>query len=120
MDKERRSPLQSAAWQGHVQVLELLLLHRANINHMCNQGASALCIAAQEGHVEVVRALLHHGAEPNHADRQGRTAMKVAVKGGHHQVVELLEKCGAFPPVSPSRSSTNNPEEVLARSRTSI
>ncbi|EDL35127.1 mCG56111 [Mus musculus] len=94
-DNEKRSALQSAAWQGHVKVVQLLIEHGAVVDHTCNQGATALCIAAQEGHVDVVQVLLEHGADPNHADQFGRTAMRVAAKNGHSQIIKLLEKYGA-------------------------
>lgn len=94
-DNEKRSALQSAAWQGHVKVVQLLIEHGALVDHTCNQGATALCIAAQEGHIDVVQVLLEHGADPNHADQFGRTAMRVAAKNGHSQIIKLLEKYGA-------------------------
>ncbi|ELK30916.1 Ankyrin repeat domain-containing protein 50 [Myotis davidii] len=94
-DNEKRSALQSAAWQGHVKVVQLLIEHGAVVDHTCNQGATALCIAAQEGHIDVVQVLLEHGADPNHADQFGRTAMRVAAKNGHSQIIKLLEKYGA-------------------------
>lgn len=94
-DNEKRSALQSAAWQGHVKVVQLLIESGALVDHACNQGATALCIAAQEGHTEVVQVLLEHGGDPNHADQFGRTAMRVAAKNGHSQIIKLLEKYGA-------------------------
>uniref|UniRef100_A0A4X1VH39 Uncharacterized protein n=1 Tax=Sus scrofa TaxID=9823 RepID=A0A4X1VH39_PIG len=75
-DAEGRTALHSAAWQGHVKVVQLLIEHGALVDHTCNQGATALCIAAQEGHIDVVQVLLEHGADPNHADQFGRTAMR--------------------------------------------
>ena len=38
LDNERRTPLQSAAWQGHDHIAEMLCQRGANVNHMCDQG----------------------------------------------------------------------------------
>uniref|UniRef100_A0A8D3CNC4 Uncharacterized protein n=1 Tax=Scophthalmus maximus TaxID=52904 RepID=A0A8D3CNC4_SCOMX len=92
---EKRSALQSAAWQGHTKVVQFLIENCTHVDHTCNQGATALGIAAQEGHIDVVQILLENGADPNHADQFGRTAMRVAAKGGHSMIVKLLEKYGA-------------------------
>jgi ankyrin repeat protein len=41
-DNENRTPLHSAAWQGHAAIVRLLLEHGATPDHTCNQGATAL------------------------------------------------------------------------------
>ncbi|XP_025158003.1 ankyrin repeat domain-containing protein 50-like isoform X2 [Harpegnathos saltator] len=94
-DNENRTPLHSAAWQGHAAIVKLLLENGATPDHICNQGATALGIAAQEGHEHCVRALLNHGADPDHSDHCGRNAIKVATKSGHNMVVKLLEEHSA-------------------------
>lgn len=42
IDNERRTPLHSAAWQGHAQVVRVLLENNARADDTCNQGATAL------------------------------------------------------------------------------
>lgn len=96
MDNDQRSALQSAAWQGHMEIVRMLLEQGAIVDHTCNQGATALCIAAQEGHEQVVRVLLEFGANSDHADQFNRTAMRVALKNGHADVVKLLENFNAI------------------------
>ena len=94
-DLENRTALHSASWQGHSDIVKLLLEHGALPDHTCNQGATALGIAAQEGHELCVVALLEHGADPNHSDACGRNALRVAAKSGHRGVVRLLEEYNA-------------------------
>lgn len=91
-DLENRTALHSASWQGHHDIVRLLLEHGALPDHTCNQGATALGIAAQEGHELCVVALLEHGADPNHSDSCGRNALRVAAKSGHRGVVRLIEE----------------------------
>jgi hypothetical protein len=91
-DADRRTALQSAAWQGHSAVVKFLLENGADVDHACNQGATALSISAQEGHIENIKLLLDHGANPAHSDACGRSALRMAVKGGHAEAAKLLEE----------------------------
>jgi len=47
-DNENRTPLHSAAWQGHAAIVRLLLEHGATPDHTCNQGATALGTSINE------------------------------------------------------------------------
>ena len=101
--------MQSASWQGHEDVVRILLEAGGSADHTCNQGATALCIAAQEGHEEVVRTLLAYRANPNHADQFGRTPYRVALKSGHQKVCKILEDFGAVVPTGvKSRSNSSS------------
>lgn len=42
VDLENRTALHSASWQGHSDIVKLLLDHGAIPDHTCNQGATAL------------------------------------------------------------------------------
>lgn len=42
VDLENRTALHSASWQGHSDIVKLLLEHGAVPDHTCNQGATAL------------------------------------------------------------------------------
>lgn len=63
-DKENRTPLHSTVWQNHADASHLLLKQGADVNAVCSQGATALCIAAQEGHVDVCEVLLAVSCSP--------------------------------------------------------
>ncbi|VDP89496.1 unnamed protein product [Echinostoma caproni] len=92
-DREGRTPLQLAAWQGHAAICQLLLEEgNARVDAVCSQGATSLCIAAQEGHAHVCSVLLQAGANPFQADSHGRTPYRVALKAGHVEICELLEQ----------------------------
>lgn len=41
-DLENRTALHSASWQGHSDIVKILLEHGALPDHTCNQGATAL------------------------------------------------------------------------------
>jgi len=49
------TPLHTAAWNGHTEVVKLLLGHKADVNAgRTDDGTTPLYTAAQNGHTEVV------------------------------------------------------------------
>jgi ankyrin repeat protein len=56
------TPLMHAAWYGYLRLTKLLLDHGADVNHVNNDGWTALIIASETGHEEIVQVLLDHGA----------------------------------------------------------
>ena len=86
--------LHTAAFQGHQDVVHLLLDRGAQPN-MANQiGETPLHHAAIQGHKDVVQLLLDRGAEPNMANQFGRTAQYCALQNGHLDIANILTKNG--------------------------
>jgi hypothetical protein len=78
-------------YEGHVDVVRLLLEHRADPNAKDKFGWTPLHLAASGGHVNVVRLLLERGADPTVKDRSGDTPLDLARRRGHREVVSLIE-----------------------------
>lgn len=71
-----RTPLHVSAWQGHVEMVALLLTEgSASVNACDNENRTPLHSAAWQGHAAIVRLLLEHGATPDHTCNQGATAL---------------------------------------------
>lgn len=95
--------LVSAAREGHLEMVELLLQHGSQVNvgasENWNAGITPLMVAAREGHLNVVQALLTAGAALESKDSGyedgGETAMHYAARGGHSEVIQALAKAGA-------------------------
>ncbi|XP_015250018.1 PREDICTED: ankyrin repeat domain-containing protein 50-like [Cyprinodon variegatus] len=103
-DNHGQTPLTLASRQGHVKVLSVLLewTKRQNtetvvamMEHVDNEGWTALRSAAWGGHCEAVRLLLDAGADVNGCDSEGRTALRAAAWGGHEEIVIILLEYGA-------------------------
>ncbi len=79
----------SAAEDGHLDVVGLLLEHGAHVHAVDDL---ALRFAATKGHRDVVRLLLEHGADIHAGDD---LALRWAARYGHSGVVKLLLEHGA-------------------------
>ncbi|XP_046331590.1 ankyrin repeat domain-containing protein 50-like isoform X1 [Haliotis rufescens] len=95
VDSNGRTLLHTAAHQGNLQVVNLLLTKGANIEAIDKTGQTPLNLAARQGYAEVVEVLLKAKAEVDHADNDGWTALRSAAWGGHTAVVGILLKAGA-------------------------
>ena len=89
------SPLISASFDGHTEIVKLLLESGADPNIGYRHGYTPLIFASKKGHSDVARLLLEHGADINIRDRDGKTPLIFASKKGHTNVVRLLLERGA-------------------------
>jgi ankyrin repeat protein len=101
------SPLQAAAFRGHVDIVRLLLDSGAALNEsealssvaISRQAyISPLCAACDKGHTEVARLLIERGAyfNPiNHLTMHKPSALYLAALRGHREIVALLINKGA-------------------------
>jgi ankyrin repeat protein len=92
VDASNTTALNTAATQGHMYVVQLLLRVDGSLALIArSNGKTALHSAARNGHVEVVRALLE--AEPSIAlrtDKKGQTALHMAAKGTRLDLIDTL------------------------------
>jgi ankyrin repeat protein len=85
----------TAAANGDLEEVELLVNAIKNIDEGDYDKRTALHLAAGEGHVKVVEFLLKHGANPNAEDRWGGRPLEDAMRNQHAACVTLLKKYGA-------------------------
>jgi ankyrin repeat protein len=84
--------LQVATIEGRLNVIELLLENRANVNARSNDTKSAIHYATHGlgERVALVEVLIRHGANVNDLDRYGRSPLHYAVEHNDESVVNLL------------------------------
>lgn len=80
-----------AATNGHLDCVQLILDHNADVNHANIFGRTALIEAAYKGHTDCVRVLLARRADVNHASNSSNTALDYAERGNHSEIVKLIE-----------------------------
>lgn len=91
-------PLQSAAYAGQGEAVELLLKKGANINAANGFGRTALWHVALGGHPEVARLLLERGADPRISIKQFPTSespLEGAARQGETEIAGMFLERGA-------------------------
>jgi ankyrin repeat protein len=90
----------AAAHLGHVEVVRMLIVAGAPLDHVNNLGWTALIESIVLGnggrnHTDTLDALVKAGASVNIADRQGVTPLGHAKSRGYGEMVRILESAGA-------------------------
>jgi ankyrin repeat protein len=86
------TPLHTAAHNGDMLSVLLILQISQYKNPENEDGVTPLHWAAENGHLEVTRLLLHHCAcqDKNPEDKNGKTRLHPAAQNGHLEVTRLL------------------------------
>jgi len=97
-DAQGFTPLHLASGKGHIEIVEFLLNHGADIESEIFDGETPLMLAAQHARhrrYETIKTLLEHGAKVNHKDEDGGTALHYAAMYSGKEVINLLISYGA-------------------------
>ena len=88
-DSSRNLPIHYAAWDGHIQVVEMLI-SGANANFQGYSGRTVLNIGALRGHESIVRLMLDQNAMLELGDDDKSSALMNAVRMNHNTITHLL------------------------------
>ena len=93
------TPVHSAAYGGHVRVLDYFLKEcNIDVNLLNTNGKVPLYQATIQGHTACVQLLLRNGADVNHTvNDQGETLVHIAVKESRRQILRALLEHKAKP-----------------------
>lgn len=91
----RFTALHLACYEGHLDVVKLLMKHNVDITQLAQNDLSPLHLAAFNGHTKVVELLLENDAKIDAQDREGKTPLLHACTGSFAKTVELLIEKGA-------------------------
>lgn len=97
-DSEGLTLLHIASAEGRKEIVELLLMYKAEINAQDLYGYTPLMLAASKGHIKVVQTLLDNGADVNKSMYVTRedgnmheiTAAHLALANGYTNIFSLL------------------------------
>jgi hypothetical protein len=82
-----------AVWDGHADVLNVLLKAGAEINKAWSNYWAPLHAAAQSGHRECVEILINSGADVNMTDN-AETAVDLSMQWRHEDIAKILRDAG--------------------------
>ena len=92
-------PIHAASWNGHAEIVQMLLDAGAGVDMLDEWGFTPLMTAAEVGDKQIVILLLEAGADVDRATRctycMNETALLIAVQYGHVAVVSELLEAGA-------------------------
>ena len=91
--------LHISAWNGYTDLVQLLLLNKADLNLPGPGGSTPVALASQRGHSQLVSVLLSAGCDVRKTcalgDNCSVTPLHLAAQNGHVDVVRLLIDAGA-------------------------
>ncbi|GLH12720.1 Poly [ADP-ribose] polymerase tankyrase, partial [Gryllus bimaculatus] len=93
--EEGKTPIMTAAINGHTKVVQILLTYGADITKEDICGRQAIHFGISAKCIEITKFLLQRKADPNAVDKKGRTPLMEAAQKGDAQSIELLLQHGA-------------------------
>lgn len=91
------TPLFYAAYQGHPEIIRMLLNQSTRVDVFDENGEAPLHVAVERGKEEVVDILLQHDAFVNVRNKLGMTPLHLAAKLGFNSIVkQLVDEHGAI------------------------
>lgn len=94
-DTTNTTALHNAAMSGNVNMVDILIQHKADVNIPDEDGITPLYMAVRGNHKEVVSLLLDNGATVNFINKDGASALCCAVLLNNKDILEMLIKKGA-------------------------
>ncbi|VDI35475.1 Hypothetical predicted protein, partial [Mytilus galloprovincialis] len=76
--------------EGHINIVQLLLENKADINKCKDDEASPLFIACQQGHKDIVQRLLDHNADINKCNKCEESPLYASCEFNKADIVHLL------------------------------
>jgi ankyrin repeat protein len=105
-DMEGNSLLHLAATKGTVEIVSILLAHKANLEAVNEHLQTALHVAAASNQVDVLCVLLTKQANLNALDRRQNTALHTAAQAGASEAVVFLLEAGLSAELENSEGQT--------------
>uniref|UniRef100_A0A671LEK8 Serine/threonine-protein phosphatase 6 regulatory ankyrin repeat subunit A-like n=1 Tax=Sinocyclocheilus anshuiensis TaxID=1608454 RepID=A0A671LEK8_9TELE len=116
-DSKNRTPLHAAAFTDHVECLQLLLSHNAQVNCVDAGGKTPLMMAAENGQTNAVEVLVSSAkADLTLQDANKNTALHLACSKGHEtSALLILEKITDRNLINSTNAALQTPLHIAAR-----
>ncbi|MDY6856949.1 MAG: ankyrin repeat domain-containing protein [Thermodesulfobacteriota bacterium] len=90
-------PFESQKIEKSKTIAELLIQHRANVNHSPKMGNTPLHKATLRGRTDLCELFIQNGAKVNVSDALGNTSLHYAAKEGYWESTQFLLQNGTQP-----------------------
>ena len=84
------TPLHYSCYEGHEDLVELLLQNGANVNTITKFKRNSLHIATLRGYLPVIKILYKFKIDFNTIDNEGNTSLHFAAEAGHKDIIHYL------------------------------
>jgi ankyrin repeat protein len=81
-----------ASYNGNIQLIQLLLNLKADINCMTPKGETALNVAIKRNHIKIVEELIEAGADLGLVSKIGLRVIEYAILPGFYDICQLIYK----------------------------
>ena len=97
-DENGEAPIHCASRCGSIVILELLVMHGANVGVVDSRGRTCLHLASQHGHISCLLLALEVGADEflEVRDDDGWKCLDLAIRANNFQCVHVLLQTGAI------------------------
>lgn len=93
-DKYGNFPIHLAAFKGHTEVVEFLIVRGANVNAKNKYDGTPLYVASYAGREQVVKILVTHGANVDVAMKDFKQVSQVAMMEGYKDYNQMWQHLG--------------------------
>ena len=90
------TPLMMAVQQKDIEIVKMLLTHKADVNVSdVNTGLTPLMLAAMNDNIEMAKELLSKGADVTRVSKNKATALTFAASNNNTEMIKVLKNAGA-------------------------
>jgi len=83
--------LMAAVMRNNIELIQLLIANKANLNLTSKTGVTALMLATQFKNFEIIKILLLNKADKSLKDNEGKTAFEYAINTNNDAIIQLLK-----------------------------
>ena len=129
-DNDGNTALLFAAWGGHLDTMQLLIVRGAKLTEQNDNGHTLLLSASNGGRIHIIEWLLGKGFSLDETNHNGDTCLLLAAYGGHLDLLKWLvqrgvslkqkNKCGFTPLLSAANGGQLNTARWLIEQGSSL
>ncbi|WP_147676314.1 ankyrin repeat domain-containing protein [Algibacter pacificus] len=90
-NSDNGTALAAAVVKNNVEIIKVLLNHKADVNLTDANGVSPLMYAIMFKNIQVIKLLIEHGADLKLTDKTGKSTFEYAISSDNQEIINLLK-----------------------------